>query len=103
MTDIQHFVEPWIDTDAMYLSFTCKAPVGAPCLMRHPNPDVEAWSIDDPELVPTKTCNIVDWLDELGAEGYAGSHQLLHAGPIETGWTGDGYEWWYPGDPEVNR
>lgn len=62
----------WLAIDADWgeprLKLVCTAARGAYCRKRHPDPDVEEWLPDDPDLIDTDRCWAVEWAEDAGWE-----------------------------------
>lgn len=62
----------WLAIDADWgeprLKLVCTAARGAHCRKRHPDPDVEEWLPDDPDLIDTDRCWAVEWAEDAGWE-----------------------------------
>lgn len=62
----------WLAIDADWgeprLKLVCTAARGAYCRKRHPDPVVEEWLPDDPDLIDTDRCWAVEWAEDAGWE-----------------------------------
>lgn len=62
----------WLAIDADWgeprLKLVCTAARGAYCRKRRPDPDVEEWLPDDPDLIDTDRCWAVEWAEDAGWE-----------------------------------
>lgn len=66
--DTTHFLAIEEGIDELRIKLVCTATKGADCHKRHPDPTVESYSLDDPDLIDTDTCWAVEWVEEGGAE-----------------------------------
>ena len=69
--DAVHFLAINSDWDEPRLKLVCTATKGADCHKQHPDPTVEAFYPDDPDLIDTDTCWAVEWAEDGGWETVA--------------------------------
>lgn len=68
MTDAVHHLAICDDMDELRLKLVCTATKGADCRKYHPDPTVEEWSLDDPDLLDGDICMAVQWAEDGGWE-----------------------------------
>ena len=90
-----HSAKIRIEDSHWWATYECRAEPGAPCRMGCSASACDHWESDGcvhGPLTDQGYCLVVEWLTNQDREGSLSGETIVYDGPIQTEWTGDGYQ-----------